>query len=126
MGMYTEIYVNVDLREDTPKDVIETLKAMCAKDSESPLLADKPSRWSYMFNNGSYYTPNTECGLLTWDTIGNQWSLLAKGDIKNYEDEIEAFFEWLMPHVEGELGDFIGYTRYEESEKPTLILLSNQ
>ena len=125
MGMYTEIYVNVDLRENTPKDVIETLKAMCTNNFNSWLLLDKPSRWRYMFHSGSCYTPKTECGLLTWDKIGNQWSLLAKGDIKNHESEIEAFFEWIMPYVEGEAGDFIGYRRYEESKTPTLVFLSD-
>lgn len=31
MGMYTEIYVNVDLKRDTPEEVIHVLKAMCGK-----------------------------------------------------------------------------------------------
>lgn len=55
MGMYTEIFVNVDLKENTPNEVIEVLKAMCAKDSDAECLKDKPSRWSYLFNNGSFY-----------------------------------------------------------------------
>jgi hypothetical protein len=29
MGMYTEIYINVDLKPETPDEVINTLKAMC-------------------------------------------------------------------------------------------------
>ncbi len=120
MGMYTEIFVNVDLRKDTPQEIVETLKAMCAKESEHPLLANHPYRWGYLFNSGSYYTPNTECGNLTWDDIGKNWSLLAKGDIKNYESEIEAFFEWIMPYVDAEPGEFIGYSRHEESMEPEL------
>ncbi len=123
--MYTEIFVNVDLREDTPPDVIAAIKAMCEKNGDSPLLQDKPDRWGYMFNDGSFYTPQTECGKLTWNDISNQWSLIAKGDIKNYESEIEAFFAWLMPYVDGEEGEFVGYSRYEESLTPELIFLSN-
>jgi hypothetical protein len=120
--MYTEIYVNVDLKADTPKEVLDVLTAMCAKDSDSPHLADKPDRWWYMFNNGSYYTPLTACALLTHDEIGGNWSLLAKGDIKNYEGEIEAFFAWIMPYVDAEQGEFIGYSRYEEDQLPTLVV----
>ena len=122
MGMYTEIYVNVNLVEDCPVQAVDVLKAMCGEGDESA-LAGRPERWAYLFNSGSYYTPNTQCKALTWDEIGNQYSLLGKGDIKNYEDEIEQFFAWLRPFVEGEKGDFIGYMRYEESREPTLIYL---
>jgi hypothetical protein len=31
MGMYTEIYVNVDLKQETPDEVLNVLKAMCGK-----------------------------------------------------------------------------------------------
>jgi hypothetical protein len=60
---------------------------------------------------------------LTYDEISKQWSLLGKGDLKNYEDEIEYFFNWIMLWVEGWPGDFIGYHRYEESQEPTLVFL---
>lgn len=124
--MYTEIYINVDLKKDTPDDVIKVLKAMCRMlpDQEcSEVLVDYPPRWEYMFYSGSYYTPDTYCHSLTFDDITNKCSLLGKGDIKNYQDEIEKFFEWIIPYVDGCPGEFIGYSRYEESLKPTLIYL---
>ena len=121
MGMYTEIYVNVNLKEDTPQEIIEILKAM-GEGRESELLKDKPPRWEYMFFSGSYYTPNTFCHKLTYDKTGNQWSFLGKGDIKDYGSEIEEFFEWLKPHVEADPeGEFIGYHRYEGDREPTLV-----
>lgn len=118
MGMYTEIFVNVDLKENTPDEVIDVLKAMCAKDSNAECLKDKPRRWPYLFNNGSYYLPLTQCGNLTFDDIGKHYSLLAKGDIKNYGGEIEQFFEFIRPWCDNE---FIGYYRYEEDREPTLV-----
>jgi hypothetical protein len=118
MGMYTEIFVNVDLKEETPEEVIQTLKAICEKDHESPLLNDKPGRWFMLFNNGSYYTPSTQCAALTFDRISNNWSLIGKGDIKNYEGEIEAFFDYIRPWVED---NFMGYMRYEEDDRPTIM-----
>ncbi|MCP4651089.1 MAG: hypothetical protein GY853_13560 [PVC group bacterium] len=120
MGMYTEIYVNVDLKTDTPQEVIDILRAMCDKDASAECFKNSGGRWPYLFNNGSYYTPNTECGLLTYDKISEQYSLLAKGDIKNYGSEIEKFFEFIKPWCEGE---FIGYYRYEESREPTLVYI---
>ena len=124
--MYTEIYINVDLKKDTPDDVIKVLKAMCymLPDQEcSDVLADYPDRWSCLFSNMSYYTPYTNCKFLEFDNISNQWSLLGKGDIKNYNNDIEKFFEWIMPWIDGSVGDFIGYQRYEESQLPTLHTL---
>ncbi len=118
MGMYTEIFINADLKESTPSSVINVLKAMCENDSDSEHLKDKPSRWAYLFNNGSFYLPLTECGKLTFDEGGGHYSIIAKGDIKNYESEIEQFFEFVKPWCEGE---FIGYYRYEESREPTMV-----
>jgi hypothetical protein len=118
MGMYTEIYVNVDLKEDTPEEVINTLKAICEFDFDSDYLDNKPTRWSFLFGNGSYYTPRTSVSNLTFDAIGNHWSLLGKGDIKNYENEIEQFFKYIEPWVENK---FMGYIRYEEDDAPTLM-----
>ena len=118
MGMYTEIFVNVDLLEETPDEIIQTLRAICGGDYESPLLDDKPDRWCMLFSNGSYYTPLTRCANLTFDDIANHWSLIGKGDIKNYSAEIEAFFDYIRPWVQE---DFMGYMRYEDDDMPTLI-----
>lgn len=123
MGMYTEIYVNVDLKKETPECVLNTLKAMCEHDHNSEHLEGKPDRWVYLFADGSYYTPLTSCAMLTFDTTRGSHSLLGKGDIKNYGGEIEAFFDWIKPWVDGISGDFIGYSRYEEEQKPTLYFL---
>jgi len=120
--MYTEIYINVDLKKDTPNDVIGVLKAMCDQECKE-VLVDYPYKWICLFSNMSYYTPSTNCRFLEFDNISNQWSLLGKGDIKNYGNEIEEFFEWIVPYVDGYPGDFIGYSRYEEDQKPTLMFL---
>ena len=118
MGMYTEIFVNIDLKGDTPDSVIETLKAMCEREHDSPYLRDKPSRWSYLFTNGSAYTPSTACGMLDQCKYSQCYSLLGKGDIKNYEGEIEEFFDFIRPWSDDH---FMGYWRYEEDELPTLV-----
>lgn len=124
MGMYTEIYVNVDLKKETPDEIIEVLKAMCNMEgSDKKVLEPYPDMWSCLFSNMSYYTPSTRCRSLTYDDITEQWSLLGKGDIKNYEKEIEKFFDWIIPYVDGYPGDFIGYHLYEEHRVPTLVFL---
>lgn len=123
MGMYTEIFVSVDLRSDVPEDVIAVLKAICGGEDKTPLQG-KPERWARLFSSGSFYTPNTSCAILNYDETGKLWSLLGKGDVKNYGGEIEAFFEWLMPYVAADPGAFIGYKRHEDSLVPELVYLS--
>lgn len=122
MGMYTEIYINVDLKPETPESVLAVLRAMCGDEDQSP-LAGKPERWRCLFSDMSYYTPRTSCRILKYDEILRAWTLLGKGDIKNYENEIEQFFEWIKPWVQGEPGEFIGYKRYESHLVPTLEFL---
>jgi hypothetical protein len=118
MGMYTEIFVNADLKEDTPKEVINVLIAMCGKNHTSKHLSEKPKRWACLFNNGSCYVPSTQVAKLTYNRFCQNYSLIAKGDIKNYKNEIEQFFEYIKPWCEGE---FIGYYRYEENREPVLV-----
>ena len=58
MGMYTEIYVNVDLIEEAPQEVIDTLKMMCDDKCtyDDFKKTGHPDRWYSLFCNGSYYT----------------------------------------------------------------------
>ena len=115
MGMYTEIYVNIDLDDETPEEVIKSIQ--CAVNCE-PNSGD-PARWQFM-GHGASYTPNTWCAVLNdCEFIGK--SLLLKGSIKNYGSEIEQFFDMIRPWSRTE---FMGYMRYEEDEKPTLVFKS--
>lgn len=118
MGMYTEIFISADLKSNTPESVIDALRGMCDWEHESETLNKMGSRTKYLFNSGSYYTPNTQCRSLTFDSIANQYSIIGKGDIKNYDSEIEKFFEFIKPYCED---GFIGFYRYEEDREPTLV-----
>lgn len=41
----------------------------------------------------------------------------------NYDSEIKHFLDWLAPYIE--TNGFIGYTKYEEFEDPTLIYIED-
>lgn len=118
MGMYTEVYVNVTLKKETDASVIQVLRNM----TNGQRIEGAPDRWSHMFSNGSYYVSQTSVANLTFDEQTGQYSLLGKGDIKNYNGEIEQFFEFIKPWCD-ESYKFIGYYRYEEDREPTLIYL---
>ena len=119
MASYTEIYVNVDLKEEIPAEIIETLRQICNGIAPPGF----PIRTGCLFGNNSYYTPRTSVRHLTYDHNSEQWSFLGKGDTRNNNNEIQYFFNWIMPWVEGSPGDFVGYHRYEESQSPTLVFI---
>lgn len=123
MGMYTEIFANADLKPETPQHVLDVLRAICEQDDSSPCLKGYPYSWVCLFSNGSYYTPLTQCSTLSYDEIAGRYSIIGKGDIKNYNREIESFFEFIKPWCEP---GFIGYHRYEEFREPTLVFTEEQ
>ena len=62
MGMYTEIYLKVSLKEDTPEEVINILKHMVGDDQCLNIDAELPdhplfntNRWDFMLCCSSYY-----------------------------------------------------------------------
>lgn len=127
MGMYTELHYNVRLREDTPSNVIGTLQAMVGgTDQKSapfdhPLFKSDGSRWGWMLKGDSYYFDADTRSTLRFDDIVGQYYLCVRCNIKNYSREIQNFCDWLDPYVDANTGDFLGFSRYEESEDPDII-----
>ena len=123
--MYTEIYVKLSLVEDTPKEVVDILKAMMGEGDEPAILPEHElftkGRWRFMLRCSSYYHMPSSVGKLWFDEIAKQWFLLSRSDLKNYESEIESFFDWIYPYAEQNTDkQFIGYELYEEECEPTL------
>lgn len=133
MGMYTEIYTKITFKEDTPKEVIDIIKYMVGMIDETELngAPDHPlfktGRWDFMFQCCSYYHM-PETNVKFWfDDIANQWFLNGRSDLKDYDQEIAKFFDWVKPYCEtrGDEKTFIGYHLYEEEDTPTLVFIGN-
>lgn len=122
MASYVEIFVNVDFEKNVPDYVIDVIRAVCCVDVISDLLDDKPDSWPTLFRSSSAYTPNTQCGQLTYCKAFERWSLLAKGDTVIMTDIVD-FFEFIKPYVKDE---FMGYFRDENYEEPVLVYKSKQ
>lgn len=131
MGMYTEVFVKLSLVENVDQSVVEVLKYMMGygtdgEVSEKPdLLPDHPlfstSRWDFMLQSSSFYHIPERIGQMFYDKIAGQWFIVNRSDFKNYENEAELFFDWIKPYTEYFGKTFVGYTLYEECDKPTLI-----
>jgi len=126
MGMYTEIRYFGGLKKDVPEHVPHILRFMVGQPVTEPSnLPDHPlfkdTRWAYMLNCDSYYFEADTHSTMRFDDIGEQWQLTVQSNLKNYNDEIAKFIDWVSPYVQAMDGQFVGYTRYEEENNPTLI-----
>ena len=125
MGMYTELHFNAELLPETPAHIIETLEYMLdnSKPTHTNLDHDlfSTSRWSYMLTCDSDYFNADTHSTLRFDDISDSYFLCIRCNLKNYDQEIAKFLNWIMPFVDAEVGDFLGFYRYEESNEPTLI-----
>lgn len=128
MGMYTQFHFGAQLRADVPPVVIETLEVMLGERKDPGVLPDHPlflmDRWQFMLRCDSYYFDYKTTHLLQFDDIAKQWYFNVTSNLKNYDGEIEAFVDWIMPYCDKMPGDFLGYSRYEETETPTLLFVS--
>ena len=128
MSMYTEIYVKVVLKENVDDNVINILKYMLGIDDVELEDLTIPSHslfttnnWHYMLRSGSYYHIPYVVSLFEYNDISENYYLVVRSDFKNYQGEIEKFFDWIAPYIEKD-GDktFIGYSLYEEDDEPKL------
>lgn len=122
MGMYTEIVISTRIK-NIP-EVVEVLKYMAGITETQPKLPDHPlfktPRWTCLFKMSSYYFTPRATVLFEWDDIGGYWCLISRSDLKNYDQEIEQFFDWIKSFVDHAYGEMIGYSRYEETREPTI------
>jgi len=125
MGMYTELHFNVELKRDVSGDVLKILDYMLGKIKEKPDLPDwdlfRTERWDWMFQEDSYYFNADTHSTLRYDEVSESHFLCIRSNVKNYGHEIEKFLDWIHQYLDALPGDFLGFFRYEETEKPTLI-----
>lgn len=127
MGMYTEFIFGARLKENTPQDVINTLKYYCGQLEEMVGLAFKTKSGRNPLNNGgSYYfgVINTTPQML-YDSIAKSYIISSRTNLKNYEDEIEDFLKWIKPYCDSGSGsnEMYAIVTYEEQDIPTMYYL---
>ena len=125
MGMYTELHFNVELKEDTPEEIMEVLRYMVCDGVPPSTIPQhelfETSRWAFMLRCGSFYFAAETHSTLRYDDISKSYYLCVRCNLKNYDEEIQKFIDFIDPFVVGTNGDFLGFYRYEESNEPTLI-----
>lgn len=127
MGMYTKLSVDIRFRENLPEEVVAALDIMsCNTFEASHTLPQhdlfKSPRWDFMLLCSSYYHTPFSLTKFHKDEISQSYYLTSSSDFKNYNDEIDLFFDFISPYVED---GFLGYSQYEEAEHPTLHYVIN-
>ena len=120
MGMFTELYLRSDLKEDTPKEVIDLLRAMVDGTAETTPFGDGHCPW--MLRSCSHYHFPFFYSRMEYVDYLDRWYLFVRCDLKNYEQEIEAFLAWVKPYINANDGEYLGHTRYEEDPLPTHLI----
>lgn len=126
MGMYTALVLDARTVRDTPDDVVRILKFMTAADGahepwdlpKHPLFGE--NRWRWMLRGSSAYFPierNPQFYKPFYGPDEGAWLLSVGTSLKNYDDEIEKFLDWVTPYIE----TGIGYWIYEEDTRITPI-----
>lgn len=127
MGHYTEMHYNVKLVERVPKKVIDVLTYLGGTSHAKPpeTLPDhalfSTARWGMISVGRSYYINTLPHYLFQRDPISKTFFLGIKTQIKNYENELELFIDWIDPWVDAEKDDFLGFIRDESSQDPILV-----
>lgn len=123
--MYTEFHFNAALKEDVPSQVLQILQYMLNEREEMPDTPDHElfdtNRWEHMLRCDSYYFEADTHSTLRYDGISKHYYLCIRCNLKNYDQEINKFVDWIHPYLQGYSGDFLGFSRYEESNEPILI-----
>ena len=122
MGMYTELYLGVELSKDTPKHIVKWLEAHNSDDYETiakltPIELNATRLETLCCS--SYYFDAQPHFLFRFDDIAGAYFLTFGCNIKNYSNEIATFVDMLRPYILTD--DHIGHIRYEEDRIPTLL-----
>lgn len=129
MGMYTEFLFQGETKKDLPHEIKEFIDYFFEEDStdligepEKNKLPDhsffKCGRWRFIGHMSSYsFNPFA----LRYsqkhirDDAGQHVFLLC--NLKNYDDEIRLFLDWIDPYMEF----YWGHYCYEEDDQPTFF-----
>lgn len=129
MGMYTELVMAFELKEDVSEEIVNILKYMVGDLKERPPLPNdelfSTARWETMLLSDSYYFDGDTRSTIRYDDISKTYYVTIRCNLKNYDNEIDKFINWIDSHVDKIDGDeeLKGYYRYEEDYDPTLIYI---
>ena len=136
MGMYTEVVFKATIsKKAIGAEAFYILDYMFNEHSQIELedLAlpkhdfFECGRWMHIGRSSSFY--HHPKAVNSWCIPPYDFPIVyifSRSDIKNYDNEIEKFFEWVTQYDIAPEGDFIGYSLSEVGEKVTAYYMPVQ
>jgi len=132
MGMYTGLSLGIELRDDIPDDIVQVLSELVSGEYNpmggSPAWAKqvhpffRTDRCLSLFHCDSYYFDYDTGWTFRKDHISETYFLSGVSNLKNYDNEIRKFLDWIAPYINESVHGFVGWTMYEEQWSPDLII----
>ena len=130
MGMYTEFIFGCSLSKNTPKVCIDALNYIINNDEVAltPEVQEFINKYDLerLFLSTSYYFgAASPVNKFHWDDIGNAYQISTRSNLKNYENQIQTFLEYIKPYVESGSGeyDIYAYVHFETLCFPTIYTM---
>lgn len=125
MGMYTELYLGIELSKDTHENIVKWLESHNVEygwQKTMELAPDclKETRLNILCGSSCYLDAQPHFQFFK-DKITGNFFLTFGCNIKNYSGEIDKLLRLLEPHITSY--NHIGHYRYEESDTPTLLYM---
>lgn len=133
MGDYTRFEFDAKLVDDTPQEVVDTLKYMMdggvtSDEDPGPELPThalfKAERWGMVLRGASSYRPETQTTYVrsVFEIDDNGYRLKVLSSFKNYDNEIRLFCDWIAPYLDEDDGTEVGTTQFEYDDRATRLV----
>ena len=132
--MYTELIFEAELSKDTPKGLIDPFTTVSRKDTGIEVTSNKLEISKFiekfdlnmLVNCCSAYFPAQQSFFnMYYNKYSDTYGIFIRSDLKNYEQQINEFLEFIKPYVVMGCGsnDIYAYVLYELDEQPTIYSL---
>ena len=127
MGMYTELIFGASFKPETPKQVIDTLRYMAGDLKEEPRNMAFDSNRNPLVGGSHYFGVISSVTKMYYNEIAKCWVLSSRANLKNYDNNIDLFLEWVKPYIDNGSGarDMYAIKIYEEQSEPTIYYLND-
>ena len=132
--MYTELIFEAELSKDTPKALIDAFTTVSRKDTGIEVTSNKLEISNFidkfdlnmLVNSCSaYFAAQQSFFNMYYDKYSDTYGIFIRSDLKNYEQQINEFLEFIKPYVVRGCGsnNIYAYVLYELDEQPTIYSL---
>ncbi len=116
---YQQVMASVELKGDTPADVIQLLNSRINGTSLSVQLELDKLRFSSALLNASWTGGIFSLCSLQWDFMAERYFLTINSQTQNHDNIIEPFFAWIATYSDQD--GIIGYVHVGDFQTTRLI-----